>query len=109
MLDGARNALLGYLYQLLGTASVRVREVRSGDDAWADLIARTGAGVVICEEFGQDATVRPLGLPTQGVVAIQFKHSAATGSLIDRSELIDILCGFDRSRLEAKKEGVTID
>src|SRR5438874_1298541 len=35
MVDGARNALLGYLYQLLGTAAVSIREVASAADAWA--------------------------------------------------------------------------
>src|SRR5262245_27611639 len=109
MLDGARNALLGYVYQLLGTASVRVREVPPGEDAWADLIGRVGHGVVRCEEFGQDATVWPLGLLDQGVVAIQFKHSAKTGSAIERAELIEIQFAFDQSRIEAAAEGVSID
>jgi hypothetical protein len=109
MINGARNALLGYLYQLLGTASVQVRRVDPGDDAWADLIARVNDGEVRGEEFGQDATIRPVGMPDCGVAFIQFKHSATTGKVIERAEFIEILFAFDRSRMEAKAEGVTID
>ena len=108
MLDGARNALLGYLYQLIGTASVRVREVADGDDAWAHLIARAG-GSLHSEEFGQDAAVRQIAAPGAGVTAIQFKHSAVTAKAVERSELLDILVAFDRSRNEAASSGVTID
>jgi hypothetical protein len=109
MVDGARNALLGYLYQLLGTASVRVREVTSAADAWALVIARFGQGSPVSEEFGQDATVHPPATPNHGVTAIQFKYSATPGSLIDRDELIDILVALDRSREEAASAGVTIE
>lgn len=108
MLDGACYALLGYLFQLLGTASVCVREVVPGDDAWADLVARVGDGEVRCEEFGQDAVVRPLGLPDQGVTAIQFKYSATPGKRISISELIEILSAFDSSTREATARGVRI-
>jgi hypothetical protein len=108
MLDGARNALLGFLYQLLGTASVRVREVAPSNDGWADLIARVGNAVIRCEEFGQDATARPVAFPNDGVVAIQFKYSGE-GNAIERGELLDILFAFDRSRRDAAAEGVAID
>lgn len=108
MLDGARYALLGYLFQLLGTAAVRVREVVTRNDAWADLVARVGDGEVRCEEFGQDAVVRPLGLPASGATAIQFKYSATAGNLISTRELIEILSTFDRSRREGAACGVTI-
>src|SRR5258708_1534960 len=109
MVDGARNALLGYLYQLLGTAAVSVREVASAADAWAHLIARVGQGDLLSEEFGQDATVHPAATPSRGVTAIQFKHSATAGRLIERDELIDILVAFDRSRLQAATDGVVIE
>ena len=109
MLDGARNALLGYLYQLLTTASVTVRRVDSHDDAWADLIATIGIGVIRTEEFGQDATIRPLTNPDAGVMAIQFKHSANAGHLIEKRELIQILARFDNSRREAASNGTGID
>jgi hypothetical protein len=109
MVDGARNAFLGFLYQLLGTAAVSVREVASSSDAWAQLIARVDHGQVACEEFGQDATVRLAATPKQGVTAIQFKHSAVDGNLIEPSELIDILGAFDRSRKEADSGGESIE
>lgn len=109
MPDGARSALLGYLYQLLGTAAITVREVASGADAWADLIARAGQGQVVSEEFGQDATFRPAATPREGVTAIQFKHSDVIGSEIGPDELIDILFAFDRSRRAASDGGVAID
>ena len=109
MVDGARNALLGYLYQLLGSAAVSIREVTSAADAWAHLIARVGQGEVLIEEFGQDATVRPAHAPAQGVTAIQFKHSATAGSVIERDELIDILVAFDQARRDAAAESVIIE
>ena len=109
MVDGARNALLGYLYQLLGTAAVSVREVDHGSDAWAQLIARVGQGDLVSEEFGQDAIIHPAASPNRGVTAIQFKHSATVGSMIERDELIDILVAFDRSRREAESGGVVIE
>jgi hypothetical protein len=109
MVDDARNALLGYLYQLLGTAAVSIRELASGADAWAKLIARVGQGALLSEEFGQDAIVHPAASPNRGVTAIQFKHSANADSLIDRNELIDILVAFDRSRQEAASGGVIIE
>jgi hypothetical protein len=109
MVEGARNALLGYLYQLLCTASVRVRNVEDGDSAWALLLARLGEGVIRSEEFGQDVTIRSLELPTEGIVAIQLKHSAETGKVINQSELIDILFTLDRSKKEAEGKGETIN
>jgi hypothetical protein len=109
MVDGARNALLGYLYQLLGTAAVIVRKVPSTADAWAQLIARVGQGELLSEEFGQDATLRPAATPNRGVTAIQFKHSANASTLIKRDELIDILLAFDRSRREAASDGIVIE
>jgi hypothetical protein len=109
MVDGARNALLGYLYQLLGTAVVSIRDVSSGSDAWAQLIARVGQGEVVSEEFGQDAVVHPAARPSSGVTAIQFKHSSAAGKSIERTEFIDILFAFDQSRRYAAKSGVTIE
>src|SRR5262249_13051508 len=109
MLDGARNAFLGYLYQLLGTAAVSVREVADSSDAWAHLIAQVGEGDLDSEEFGQDATLRPAATPNRGVTAIQFKHSATLGSLIEWNELIDVLVAFDRSRKEAESAHITIE
>jgi hypothetical protein len=108
MLDGARNALMGFLYQLLGTASVRVREVTTGPDAWASVIATVGNGTLVCEEFGQDAIARP-PLPNHGITAIQFKHSADPNNLIAPSELIDILFAFDQSRSVALAGGEKIE
>src|SRR4051812_49344273 len=100
MVDGARNALLGYLYQLLGTATLKVREVPSAADAWAQIIAGVDSGTVLSEEFGQDATIHPAATLDRGITAIQFKHSATAGSLIEQGELTDILLAFDQSRQE---------
>lgn len=109
MLDGARNALLGYLYQLLGTAAIRIREVTSATDTWATILAQVGRGHVVSEEFGQDATIHPSAAPKQGVTAIQFKYSGSASGVVGRDDLIEILCGFDRSRREAEAVGVRID
>lgn len=108
MQNGARNALMGYLYQFLGTATVRVLEVAQGDDAWARLLVTVG-GQLHSEEFGQDAVGRPPGYPTRGAAAIQFKYSTASGRAIDRAELLDILVAFDRSRVAAAASRETID
>jgi hypothetical protein len=108
MLDGARNAMMGFLYQLLGTASVRVREITPGNDAWASLIARIGDGTIVCEEFGQDAIARP-PLTNHGVIAIQFKHSADPNKPIETNEFIEILFAFDQSRRDAAAAGETIE
>jgi len=95
MVDGARNALLGYLYQLLGTASVSLLEATSAGDVWARLIVRVGQAELLSEEFGQDATLHPRAHPKEGVTAIQFKHSGTAGSKIDRAEFIEILAAFE--------------
>ena len=108
MLDGARNALLGYLYQLLGTAAISIQEVSPGADAFAQLIASVGQGELISEEFGQDAVVHPAAKLNQGMTAIQFKHSATSERPIRSGELIDILSAFDQSRRETKLRGDTI-
>ncbi len=108
MLDGARNALLGYLFQLLGTAAVVVREVATESGSGAELITGVGERELRIEEFGQDATARPIASPSSDVTAIQFKYSTA-GTEIGRSELIDILAAFDRSRHEAAASGVAIE
>jgi hypothetical protein len=106
MQDGARNALIGYLYQLLGTAALCIRWVSDGDDAWASLTAEDDALHV--EEYGQDAILRPPPHSGRTARAIQFKYSTTERSEIAPQELKEILLRFDASRREALADGVFV-
>jgi hypothetical protein len=100
--DGARGALVGYLYQLVGVAGLRARAtVCKGTAESLDcvLLNWIQQGPLLHEVFGQDAVVR---LNSQGVVAVQFKYSwKSGGALILPSEFQEILHTFDCSRREA--------
>jgi hypothetical protein len=89
--DGARNALLGYLFQFVATAAqISVDEPADGE-SWA-----------VVEEYGQDAAT---GTPTT-VRLIQSKYSEVD-SKIGPQELSEILVGFERSDRLARHPGTT--
>lgn len=83
--DAGAWSLLGYLYQLLGAASIRV----SLEDGAAE---NGDVGAVIVEEHGQDAVV----LQADTVRLIQFKHSQSARE-ISPSELADLLLTLEQS------------
>ena len=109
MIEGARNALAGYLFQLIGSAALRVRQVADADDAWAELLAVVGAGTLRAEEFGEDVVVRPDELSGCGMAVIQFKYSGNADRAIERSEFIEILVRLDAARREAAAGGEEVD
>jgi hypothetical protein len=109
MHDGARDALLGYLYQAIGVSSLRAVAVREpGGGAWAWLTASVASGRLEHERFGQDAVVTKLPGAAGENVAIQYKHSLDITNAIATKELIEILHGFEMSRQDAGSRGVTI-
>src|SRR5947209_5116341 len=98
MVDGARNALLGYLYQFVGLLGLKARALdprESNDSLECELVVWAGKGTVIHEEFGQDAAFRLLA---GGTVLVQFKYSAsADRQEIDLPDLLEIIHRFDES------------
>jgi hypothetical protein len=100
--DGARDALVGYLYQLVGVAGLRARATLcegTAESLDCVLLNWIQQGSLLHEVFGQDAAVR---LDGQRVVAVQFKYSRRSGgAIILPSEFQEILHTFDCSRREA--------
>jgi hypothetical protein len=96
--DGARNALIGYLYQFLGVAGLRVLSVLSSDE---ELFCRglgdVPNGRLAHEAFGQDAAMQ---WPDGAIVAFQFKYSWDGTKPLDKGDLHSILDAFDRSQSE---------
>jgi hypothetical protein len=79
--DGGRNALAGFLYQLVGVLGFKARAtVRpvSGDEGLDALLEIVRNGQIEVEAFGQDAVIRRLGLSgDEDFVLVQFKFSAS--------------------------------
>jgi hypothetical protein len=110
MVDGARNSLLGYLYQLLRTASlVTLDRVEHLNCESASLLARVAVGTVCVEEFQQDTVIRPNATPKEGLTAIQYKHSGVHDNDVELPEFLEILNGFHNSRVLAEKGSEKID
>lgn len=109
MLDGARNALLGYLYQFLVVSSLRVWADAAADDSPSDHPLRTllVKGRLASEMFNQDGVITPDAATSAECAAVQVKHSN-TGDEIDLQAFTEVLCGFDQSRLQALKEAQTV-
>src|SRR4051812_13938559 len=76
MQEGARNALLGYLYQFVGVASLRVREVAPGDDAAAQLIIEPGGA--------------PPGSGTMCVLHSRHRHACVVVGCAGDCDLLDL-------------------
>ena len=108
MTDGARSALLGYLYQFIGTTALRALVTPDGDGAAAELLAKVRAGRLVHEVVGQDAVVYTRRASTDEAVLIQFKYSADPSNHLSERELIEILCRFDRSTEAAARANDSI-
>ena len=64
MADGARNALVGYLYQIVGAGALRALVLTAGendDELSCDLISLVGDGELRHEMFGGSIRVTPSG------------------------------------------------
>lgn len=108
MPDGARRALLGYLYQLLNTAALRA--VPSGVDGYpASLLADVRLGQLVLEVHGQDAAIRIDRTGPAELVALQFKHLGEPGSTLGFQDLIEILHALEMSRRAAAAVNETIN
>ncbi len=90
--DGGASSLLGYLYQLVGTASVSVSVNNSTPASTSpeDFVFEA-------ETFGQDAVLSA----GHTVQLIQFKYSASAKP-IGPGELADVLMTFERSQQSVK-------
>ena len=113
MRDGAQDALVGYLYQFVGVASLRARAITATDleqELSCELIASVQKGTLHHEQQGQDALVRVSAGDRDETVAIQFKYSRTVERrVMPRNEVIDVVHAFDRSRRFAASQGVAID
>src|SRR5437763_1332255 len=101
MSDGARNALGGYLYQIVGGAGLAARAVEVSDDDRGDLlcalIIEASQARVLHEVHGEDLVLRRQDAPDNTGTAVQFKFSRhGPGEAITPSELREILRAFHR-------------
>jgi hypothetical protein len=94
--DGGSAALLGYLYQLLGSASVSVSLVEKKSDSTSP-----DEFIFEVETFGQDAVLTT----GQAVQLIQFKYSKGARP-ISPGELADVLAAFERSERQLRDQRV---
>ncbi len=94
--DAGSAALLGYLYQLLGSASVSVSLVENKNDHTS-----SDEFVFEVETFGQDGVVTT----GQAVQLIQFKYSKDARP-ISPGELADVLTAFERSERQLRNHRV---
>jgi hypothetical protein len=85
--DGGAWSLLGYMYQLVGSAALRVSLERG------EINAGEASARIVVEEVGQDAIV----IAGQNVRLVQFKHSASERP-ISPSELADVLRTLNESQ-----------
>src|SRR4029077_5123130 len=109
MTDGARNALGGYLYQIVGAAGLSARAVVVSDDERRDLlyvlIIEARNACVLHEMHGEDLMLRRTGTDANTGTAVQFKFSRrGTGAPITPSELREILRAFHRCAKAASAE-----
>jgi hypothetical protein len=79
--DGGRNALAGFLYQLVGVLGFRARAIVrpvSTDEELDAVLEIVRNGTVELERLGQDAVIRHLGLRGAGdFILVQFKFSGS--------------------------------
>lgn len=107
MTDGARNALLGFVYQWVKTAELEVRRSSTAleDDDDFTFLAR---GRIESERFGQDAVNLLDSGSSRLATLIQYKHSS-TGREVSLDDFIEMLEAFDRSKGAAKEESYDVD
>jgi hypothetical protein len=103
MRDGARDALAGYLYQILAAAGIGARAHGGMDDLGqltCDLVLLARQSRILHEVHEQDVVLQPHE-PAGEATAVQFKFSRNAGSTpLEPAELRDILHAFDRSQKE---------
>jgi hypothetical protein len=103
MSDGARDALAGYLYQILAAAGIGARAHGGMDDQGqltCDLVLLARQSRILHEVHQEDVVLQPHE-PADGATAVQFKFSRNPRSTpLQPAELRDILHAFDRSRKE---------
>jgi hypothetical protein len=109
MSDGARNALGGYLYQIVAGAGVAARAVEvSGEDEGEllySLIIEARNARVLHEVHDEDIVLQPKEAAGSSGTAVQFKFSRhGAADPITPSELRDILHAFLRSAKAASAE-----
>jgi hypothetical protein len=111
--DGGRNALAGFLYQILGCvglrASVRLQPDAEADDGLEALIKLAKEGQITHEQLGQDAAIRTITDCGEGVGLVQFKYSRAIPPHpIYKDEYDKIIEALARSTAQAKAEGAAV-
>ena len=109
MNDGARNALGGYLYQIVAGAGLAARTVDVSVDEPGELlyalIIEAKKARVLHEMHGEDLVLRREEAAANSGTAVQFKFSRHGASEeITPSELRDILRAFHRSAAAAAAE-----
>jgi energy-coupling factor transporter ATP-binding protein EcfA2 len=106
-LDGGRNALSGFLFQMLGTLGAGVGELRLGTVSAPDGGDEASAVVrVVHEAFGQDAAIEYRGTAHEADIA-QFKYSRAEKP-ISKTELNKVVNGLMLAADVAAAEGLTV-
>ena len=100
MSDGARDALAGYLYQILGATGIGARAHGGLDDAdqlTCDLVLLAQQSRIL-HEVHEDVLLQHNAAANEAT-AVQFKYSRNAGSTpMEPAELREILHTFDRSR-----------
>jgi hypothetical protein len=83
MNDGARNALCGYLYQIVAGAGLAALAVEVSDDEQGDLlcalIIKAREARILHEMHGQDLLLHRQDAADNSGTAVQFKFSQARG------------------------------
>lgn len=109
MIDGARNALGGYLYQIVGGTGLTARAVDLSDDEegelLCELIIEARNARVLHEVHGEDLMLRREDAAENSGTAVQFKYSRhGAADLIRPSQLREILQAFHRCAAAASSE-----
>ncbi|MBX9654944.1 hypothetical protein K2Y11_15135, partial [bacterium] len=111
MTDGARNAMLGYLYQFSLVASLRAYSIGDyvPEDGWPTLIGMVAEGKLTNEFFNQDVVVSTDKAGREVCAAVQVKYSGDANVPINLQVFIELLFGFDQSKKLAERQRVHFD
>jgi hypothetical protein len=109
MSDGARNALGGYLYQIVAGAGLAARAVEVSDDERGELlyalIIEARNARVLHEMHGEDLVLRREDAADNSGTAVQFKFSRhGAAEAITPSDVREILQAFHRCATAASAE-----
>src|SRR4051794_17058287 len=108
MSDGARDALAGYLYQIVGGAGLAARALERSDEhgiILCSLIIEARKSRVLHEVHGEDVVLRREIAGDNSGTAVQFKFSReGAAEEVQPAELRDILHSFHRCSSEASTE-----